>query len=207
MPASVESMSSVPPREAILSLSDAGPRLNICGRVVDDAALGPATAADNCAAGPSVSRGGVPPGNVFPVGTTTLSYTATDAVGLTATAFQTVTVVDDTPPVIGGASATPAVLWSPNHKMVDVAVDYAPTDNCGGPLAASLSISSNEPVNGTGDGDTAPDWEIVDAHHVRLRAERAGSGTGRVYTITISVTDTYGNTSVDAVTVTVPHNQ
>ena len=26
-------------------------------------------------------------------------------------------------------------------------------------------------IDGTGDGDTAPDWEVLDPHHVRLRAE------------------------------------
>jgi hypothetical protein len=54
-------------------------------------------------------------------------------------------------------------------------VNYTVNDNCGMP-ACVLSVTSNEPINGTGDGDTAPDWEIVDAHHVRLRAERAGTG-------------------------------
>jgi hypothetical protein len=54
-----------------------------------------------------------------------------------------------------------------------VAVNYAVADNCSASSAitCSLTVSSNEPVSGTGDGDTAPDWEIVDAHHVRLRAE------------------------------------
>src|SRR5689334_6007828 len=37
----------------------------------------------------------------------------------------------------------------------------------------ALSVSSNEPTDGPGDGHTAPDWEVVDAHHVLLRAERA----------------------------------
>ena len=45
------------------------------------------------------------------------------------------------------------------------------------------------------DGNTAPDWEIVDSHHVRLRAERSGRGNGRVYTITITCTDGSGNST------------
>jgi uncharacterized repeat protein (TIGR01451 family) len=110
------------------------------------------------------------------------------------------------PPLISGVSVDKPVLWPPNHKMIDVAVSYDVTDNCGTP-ATTLSVTSNEPVNGDGDGNTAPDWEIVDAHHVRLRAERSGHGAGRVYTITINATDSAGGVSSQMVTVTVPHGQ
>lgn len=89
--------------------------------------------------------------------------------------------------------------------MVNVTIGYNATDNCG-PVSCSLSVSSNEPVNGTGDGDTAPDWEVVDAHHLRLHAERAGAGNGRVYTITISCMDGVGNSSSRQVAVSVPHD-
>ncbi|HEV8253740.1 MAG TPA: hypothetical protein VGQ78_03225, partial [Vicinamibacteria bacterium] len=71
----------------------------------------------------------------------------------------------------------------------------------------SLTVTSNEPVNGTGDGDTAPDWDIVDAHHVRLRAERAGDGTGRIYTVVAACQDLSGNLSQRTSAVTVPKSQ
>jgi hypothetical protein len=93
-----------------------------------------------------------------------------------------------------------------NHKLTDVTVSYNVTDNCG-VLTTTLSVSSSEPVNGLGDGDTAPDWEVVDANHVRLRAERSGKGVGRIYTITITATDSAGNSSHKQVLVTVPHDQ
>jgi len=88
-------------------------------------------------------------------------------------------------------------------KMVAVTVSYNVRDNCG-PVTTSLSVTSNESVDGIGDGDTAPDWEIVDAHHVLLRAERSGTTSGLVYTITITGVDSSGNSSSATVTVEVP---
>ncbi|HSB09210.1 MAG TPA: Ig-like domain-containing protein [Blastocatellia bacterium] len=110
------------------------------------------------------------------------------------------------PLAITGASVDKAVLWTPNHKLVDVAVNYTVANGCG-PVNCTLSVTSNEPVNGTDDGDTAPDWEIVDAHHVKLRAERSGIGNGRIYTITITCTDDKGNATRATVTVSVPLSQ
>ena len=109
-------------------------------------------------------------------------------------------------PVINNASASPAVLWPPNHKMVEVTVNYSVTNPC--PATCVLTVSSNEPVNGPGDGNTSPDWEVVDAHHVFLRAERSGNGPGRIYTITITCTnDTNRLSSTERVNVIVPHDQ
>ena len=68
------------------------------------------------------------------------------------------------------------------------------------------NITSNEPINGTGDGDTAPDWEFVDEHHVRLRAESAGGSVGRIYTITVTCTDAAGNSTTKTIEVHVGHN-
>jgi uncharacterized repeat protein (TIGR01451 family) len=116
------------------------------------------------------------------------------------------TMASNPPPQITGASASPSSIWPPNHKMVEVTINYGTSDNCGA-VTCVLTVSSNEPVNGTGDGDTAPDWEVIDAHHVRLRAERSGNGTGRVYTITITCTDSAGNSSSQNVYVTVPKSK
>ncbi len=109
-------------------------------------------------------------------------------------------------PVVSVKGAQPAMLWPVNHKMVTVAVDYDTTDNCGVPVC-SLSVSSNEPVNATGDGNTAEDWKVVDDHHVQLRAERSGNQSGRVYTIRVSCADGKGNTGTQTTQVTVPKSQ
>jgi hypothetical protein len=108
-----------------------------------------------------------------------------------------------------GASASPNTLWSPNHKWNDVTVSYTATPAVNGPCTASapvcmLTVSSNEPVNGLGDGNTTPDAIVVDTHHVRLRAERSGTGDGRIYTIGITCTATVTSTlnAADSGTIT-----
>ncbi len=137
--------------------------------------------------------------------TATLTSNPADADLSNNSAGATVTA-SNPPPVVSGISTSAPVLWPPNHRMVDVDVNYTVTDNCGIDTCV-LSVSSNEPIDGTGDGDTSPDWIIVDAHHLQLRAERAGDGTGRIYTITITCTDSANNSTVRTTTVTVPHDQ
>ncbi|MBA3297743.1 MAG: hypothetical protein H0U19_12495 [Acidobacteria bacterium] len=110
--------------------------------------------------------------------------------------------------MINSVSATPNALGPPNHRMTPVSIRANVTDNCPGAVTwAVTAISSDEPVNGTGDGDTEPDWAIASPHAVSLRSERAGTGDGRVYTITITATDTAKNTSTATTTVSVPHNR
>jgi len=110
-------------------------------------------------------------------------------------------------PVITNESADPNSLWPPNHKMVLITVSYDVSDDCDPNPVCDLTVSSNEPPMGGGSGHTSPDWQVVDAHHVYLRAERAGTGDGRVYTVTITCTDRMGLTSQKTVTVTVPHDK
>lgn len=150
-----------------------------------------------------------PSGSIFPVGTTTDVCTATTQASTTTTCNFPITVQDVQPPVVTGAAVSTSVLSPPNHQMVDVTVSYSTADNCSLPsaISCSLSVASNEPINGLGDGDQTPDWTIVDNHHVKLRAERSGTGTGRIYTITITCTDQAGRSSSQAVTVNVPHSQ
>jgi len=136
--------------------------------------------------------------------TLTRKWVATDACGNSVSRTQTINVNDNTPPTVAGINADPVVLWPPNHKMRDVTINYTAFDNC--EVTSELSVSSSDPINGGSDGDQSPDWEIVDAHHVKLRAEKANNGQARYYTINIHVTDGC-NAAIDtAITVIVAHN-
>jgi hypothetical protein len=119
--------------------------------------------------------------------------------------FQTLVESVCAPPVISGISASPSSLWPPNHKMVDVAVIYTVATSC--TVSCTLNVASNEALDAFGDGNTTPDWIVIDPNHVRLRAERAGGGGGRVYSVTSVCTNSAGQASSQAVTVTVPHDQ
>ena len=82
--------------------------------VVNDAQLGSATASDNSGT-VTVTRTGVPAGNVFPVGTTTITYTAVDAAGNKTTVTQMVSVLYSAlsvtpPPNQTGSEGTSAVF-------------------------------------------------------------------------------------------------
>jgi hypothetical protein len=92
--------------------------------------------------------------------------------------------------------------------MVPATLRVSASDNCDPSAVCKIvSVSSNEPVNGLGDGDTAPDWLITGDLTVNLRAERSGKGNGRIYTVTFECTDASGNSATGTTTVAVPHDQ
>jgi len=107
------------------------------------------------------------------------------------------------PPVVSDVTPSMSYLWPPNHQLETVGLRYQVTGD-GGPYACSVGVASNEPVNGTGDGDTYPDWVLSTDTSVRLRAERAGTGSGRVYTLTVTCQDAFGYWAAKNTTVTVP---
>ena len=117
-------------------------------------------------------------------------------------------VCDEIAPTFDEVSVTPNVLWSPNHKYVDVTATVVASDNFDpNPTVTLVSVESNEPDEGLGDGDTANDIVIVDTYHIKLRAERSALGSGRTYTLTYKVTDACGNETYATATVFVPHNK
>jgi hypothetical protein len=127
--------------------------------------------------------------------------------------LQVLVVYSDTLAPSLAPTVTPAILWPPNHQMVTVTVVANASDNSGEPVTLEALVKSSEPILGTGDGDTAPDWTdpVVDQVNgvitVNLRAERAGGGPGRTYTIVVKATDAAGNFSTAEVQVIVPHDK
>lgn len=147
------------------------------------------------------------PGSMFPLGATTVVASAIDAAGNRASASFDVIVRDTTAPVLSSIVASPSWLAVPNHKMIAVTLSVRATDAVDAtPQARIVSVTSSEPVNGTGDGDTAPDWNITGPLTVELRAERAGMGPGRTYTLTVECADASGNAATGTVSVFVPKN-
>ncbi len=111
------------------------------------------------------------------------------------------------PPVCDFAYASPASLWPPNHKFNKISV-LGVTDPDNDPITIRIdSIFQDEPVNGTGDGNTAPDGKGIGTSSAEVRAERAGSGNGRFYHIGFTADDGKGGTCTGAVAVSVPKNK
>jgi uncharacterized protein len=116
-------------------------------------------------------------------------------------------VCDEIAPTLE-VSVSPDTLWPPRHQYVEVTATVSVSDNFDqNPTVELVSITSNEPDNGLGDGDTADDIVILDDFTILLRAERSAQGTGRIYTLTYKAADACGNETYATATVFVPLNQ
>jgi|GEM_PF-6422503 len=147
-----------------------------CGAVVNYIAP---VGTDNCSGATTTRTAGLGSGATFPVGTTTETYTVTDAAGNTAECSFTVTVVDNEDPTI----SCPANI-TVNHApgTCGAVVNYtAPvgTDNCSGATTTTRTA-------GLGSGATFP----------------VGTTTE-----TYTVTDASGNTATCSFDITVVDNE
>ncbi len=143
----------------------------------------------------------------LPLGIHEISLTVSDPGGLSSKDTAMVHVVDTTAPVLEVLTDR-SILWPPNHKLVSVAVSTRVVDACVDSTEVKLlSVTSNEPDNGTGDGSTSGDIVISSPTTVLLRAERSGNGDGRIYTISYQAADAAGNTTVSSAQVLVPHHR
>ena len=158
--------------------------------------------------GSTVVPGGVALVAITAEGGTTVTYFGTDNAG-NQEAPKTLTIrIDKTPPLIFGLPTIGScTLWPPNHQLVQVAAVTA-SDQLSGLAPGSLTLTgaSSEPANGLGDGDSAPDI-VITGNAVQVRAERSGSGTGRIYTLTTSASDLAGNRAALGATCSVSQNQ
>jgi hypothetical protein len=118
-----------------------------------------------------------------------------------ATGSFDVHVLDSQRPVIRKITATPNVLWPPNHKMVDVVIAVEAEDEIDPSLDMRIvHVLANERLE-------ADDWAITGPLTLQLRAERNGHDSGRIYTIFVDVVDDAGNRTSAAATVRVPHDE
>ena len=109
------------------------------------------------------------------------------------------------PPVCTNAAPSSEMLWPPQHQMVDVTI-LGVTDAEGDAVSITIdSIFQDEPVNGLGDGATAPDGAGIGTATASLRAERAGNFNGRVYHVAFTAADATGSCT-GVVKVSVPKN-
>jgi len=97
------------------------------------------------------------------------------------TSVEDVSLKTNLAPNCSTATASPNLLWPPNHKLRTVTVGGV-TDPTGGTVTIVITaVTQDEPVNGLGDGNTSPDAVLGPAsNQVQIRAERSGLGDGRL---------------------------
>ena len=153
----------------------------------------------------------------LPLGVHTIKLVVNDGNLNSEPDYVTITVNVDTPPAIS-FTVSPDTLWPPNHKMVLISVEITVSDNCDpDPVVELESITMNEGEetdtfdpeydSTVGDGHTVDDIQVDEDGNIYLRAERAGTGSGRIYTISYAAVDASGNRATASATVTVPHKQ
>jgi uncharacterized repeat protein (TIGR01451 family) len=177
---------------------------------------GTATATDNCDSTPTITgtrSDSQPLVALYPKGTTTITWRATDDAGNYSECTQTITVVDNVAPTITFNGQTPS-MWPPNHAyQTFTAANFisSVSDNCDSLTVGDVDIisaTSDEVENGDGDGNTVNDIVIAaNCKSIQLRAERQNNGNGRVYTITFRLRDTSGNTTTGTAKVYAPKNE
>ena len=119
--------------------------------------------------------------------------------------LQRIGDAQNTSPVCTAAQAVPSVIWTPNHQFVPIAV-MGVTDPDGDSVTITVTgVTQDEPVKGAGTGNTSPD-AVIEAGAASVRAERSGTGNGRVYQVSFKAQDGKGSSCTGAVMVGVPHS-
>jgi hypothetical protein len=133
--------------------------------------------------------------------------------GFDTTMCEAVVYVDDHRPPSIEVREEPILLWPPNHKYAEVTPEMtlvAAYDACGNSIDLSevmvVEVRSDEPEDHNGDGRTVDDIWVMCPNTVKLRAERAGGGDGRVYTIVYRIVGENGVPAEASARVFVPHD-
>jgi hypothetical protein len=139
------------------------------------------------------------------LGSQTYVLRVIDALAQADEASTEVTVADTLPPVVSCSVVTP-VLNKTDHELLSVGLASTAVDQCEGVLPVTVHVFADEDDDGSGDGNTSPDAQDIGVGSLRLRAERQGTGDGRVYLIIPEATDSSGNRGFGCCTVSVPHS-
>jgi hypothetical protein len=187
----------------IESQVEARPVLTLPEEIVEEAANGAGAMVTYEASAHDELDGGIPVSctppstSISPLGTTTVTCSATNSRKKTATGTFDVHVIDSTPPVFLGVTASPGLLQPLNHELREVTVTVETVDDVDpSPSAAIVGVMTNEPAD-------ASDWRITGRRTVELRAESSRPDADRIYTILVETIDRSGNRMRVAVDVTV----
>jgi len=138
-------------------------------------------------------------------GSDSFTYRVTDGTVTSAPVTVTIIINDTQAPDITASLAT-ALLWPPNHDLVNVGSSVSATDNGGGAVALAYAVYSDEDDLTPADGEQSPDAKDIAPSTLRLRAERNALSDGRVYLVVVTATDGSSNTSHQCLTAVVPKN-
>jgi hypothetical protein len=150
---------------------------------VSDTQIGTATATDNSGAA-TLTRTGVPANNIFPLGTTTITYTAVDAAGNRTTVTQTVSVLYPAIVVIAPPGTTASEGTSKTFSLGSFT---------GG--GGSWSVQVN-----WGDGTSST---LATQPGAMTAAHTYANDRATPYTVTVTVSDASGQSASSSFTVAV----
>jgi len=139
---------------------------------------------------------------------TTLKITSGD---VSPILYDLTVEVGNTPPDVTEAYPSIDCLWPPNHKFVDITIEGITDPDGDEVLITIIGITSDEPtatIEGAAGKIHTPDADpdCIGTDTASVRAERSGTGNGRVYEITFVASDGIAE-SEGSVFVKVPHDQ
>ncbi len=108
-------------------------------------------------------------------------------------------------PVCTAAQAFPSALWQPNGQFVPIVI-MGVTDPDGDSVTLTVTgVTQDEPVKGGSAGPFSPD-AVIQGESASVRAERNGTGNGRVYQLSFRAEDGRSGSCTGTVKVGVPHS-
>jgi len=150
------------------------------------------------------------PAGPYSLGNTSVTLTVTDPFQASSSCSATVTVQDTAGPTIVPTLATNVLGGNRNHALVSVGLGATASDQCSSaPTAFQVQVYGDEDDQTATDSKGtvfSPDARNLAIGTLRLRAERADAGDGRVYLIVVRGSDSSGNSGFACTSVVVPYS-